>query len=109
MSTTWKNTARPGTRTSQTQNPDTFKRDIDENIRSLYADQFPLISMNELAGVGKPPTSRKVEVMLHEGFDPWDRVTAVTAGATGDGELRYARLAVAQISRPQANGQMFYQ
>lgn len=103
------NLARPGTRTSQTQNPDAYKRDIDEKIRSLYADQFPLIQMNELAGVGSPPKSRKVEVMLHEGFDPWDRVTAVTMGALSDVESRYMRLSVAQVSRPQANGQMFYQ
>lgn len=104
---TWNNTSRTGVRTTQTRNPDTVKRDIDEVVRTLDAEQYPLIMMNEIVGKGKAPKSRKMEVMLHEAFDHWDEVTATVIGTST--EWRYMRIAVAQKSRPQVNGNMFYQ
>ena len=104
---TWNNTSRTGVRTTQTRNPDTYKRDIDEKVRSLDREQYPLIEMNKLVGKGKAPQSKKMEVMLHESFDHWDEATSTVAGTST--EWRYMRIAVAQKSRPQSNGNMYYQ
>lgn len=103
----WNNLARAGgTRTSQTVNPQTLVKDVDDQVRSLEPEATPLLAINKIIGNGPVPKSRKMEVMQHYAFDNWDEVTAVTLG-TG-AEIRYARLALSQKSRPAVNGSMFY-
>lgn len=108
---TWNNVTRGGTsgvRSTVTVNPDTIKRDVDEDVRSMQREQFPIIEFSKIVGKGKPAINKKVEVMNHEAFDHWDEITATTIGTSGNSEQRFMNITVAQRSRPQVNGNMFY-
>lgn len=102
----WNNLARRGVRTTQTVNPQTLVKDVDDRVRSLDPEATPLLSINEIIGTGPVPKSRKMEVMQHYTFDNWDSVSEVTVGTSA--EVRYARLTLEQKSRPSVNGSMFY-
>lgn len=103
------NTARPGLRTTQTVNPQDVLPDIQEKIHTLAPESMPLITLLEKFGKGPDPKSKKVEVRKYYEFDPLDTVTALTVGITGNTETRFARLSLAQASRPLTNSTMYYQ
>lgn len=100
------NNARRGIRTTQTSNPQSQLPDIDTKIRTLRPEAMPMISLLEKIGKGPAPKQKKVQVTKHYAIDCHDIVTAVTAGTAA--ESGYARLTVAQISRPQVGNNMLY-
>lgn len=106
---TYQNTNRLGVRTSTSVDPKVVVEDINENVRRLDPEAVPLQVLSTQFGRGKAPVSKKIQVMAYHSFDNIDYCSAVTLGAAGDGEQRFARLTLDQVSRPLTQGAMYYQ
>jgi hypothetical protein len=102
----WLNSTRRGIRTTQTVNPQNVKPDISEQIRTLYPEATPIITLMEKISSAGRPKSKKVQVRKYYATDFLDQITAVTVGTAT--ETRFARLTVAQTSRPNISGLMYY-
>lgn len=103
----YQNNARRGKRTTTNVNPQSVKPDLSAQVRSLSPEAMPMISLLEKIGSGPKPKNKRVGTRKHYAFDHLDTATAVTVGTAG--EERFAQLTMAQVSRPQVRGAMFYQ
>ena len=110
LSNTFRNNSRTTSvpRSTVTQSPRNIKQDLAKTIRELDPVGTPFLTLMNYIGKGERPMNMKVEVAQYHKFDPFDEVTAVTMGLSGDSELRFARITPAQLSRPEINS-IFYQ
>lgn len=102
------NTTRPGLRTTQTVNPQSVKPQLNEQIRTLRPESMPINYLLEKIGASGKPKSKKFQVRKYYATDMLDQVTAVTLGLSADSETRFARLTIANISRPGITGMIYY-
>lgn len=102
----YRNLNRPGLRSSVTIDPKNVLEDIDQKIRTLDPYATPLQTLGSMIGRGSKPNSHKIQVMQYHSFDNYDKCSAVTFG-TG-AEVRFARLTLDQISRPDVSNIMYY-
>lgn len=104
----YNNSTRRGIRTSQTVNPQSVKPHLNEQIRTLRPEATPVIYLAEkLKSVGKPK-SKKVQVRKYYATDMLDLASSATLGLVADGETRFARLVIAQPSRPNLSGLIYH-
>lgn len=102
-----KHEGRVGINSSTSRKPRSIQEDLSMKIQRLDPEGTPLQLISSYIGKGRAPQSHKVESVLYDSFDHWDDCTDCTVG-TG-AEERYARLSIAQTSRPNQQGQMYYQ
>lgn len=101
------NSTRRGIRTTQTVNPQNIKPDVSEQIRTLYPEATPIITlMEKISSAGRPKT-KKVQVRKYYATDFLDQITAAAAGTAPNNETRFGRLTVAQSSRPGISGMLY--
>lgn len=91
-------THRLGLRTTQTVNPQDLLPDVDEVLRRSDPTLSQLSTLLDKLPSGKKPRTKRIDVRQYRSRDALDQVTAVTLGTSGNSELRYARLTVAQRS-----------
>jgi hypothetical protein len=83
------NSTRRGIRTTQTVNPQNQKPDISEQIRTLYPEATPIITLMEKISTAGRPKSKKVQVRKYYATDFLDQITASAAGIAGNNETRF--------------------
>ena len=101
------NSTRRGIRTTQTVNPQNVKPAISEQIRTLYPEATPIITLMEKISSSGRPKTKKVQVRKYYATDFLDQITASAAGIAGNNETRFGRLTVAQSSRPGISGMLY--
>lgn len=104
----WQNTTRPGIRTTQTVNPQSVKPQLNEQIRTLRPEAMPVNYLLEKLGAAGKPKSKKFQVRKYYATDMLDQATNVVLGLTGNGETRFARLTLANTSRPGIAGMIYF-
>lgn len=108
----YNNIMSPGTISTTSINPRLIEEDIDYQIRTLSPESTPLLSLAYQFGMGKPPTSHKIEVVQYDEMDHYDYTTSIQLGATlvsGDAYERYALVKLEQPSRPTTQSVDLYQ
>lgn len=108
MSNQWEfnNRLGKGVRSSTTASPRSIVEDFEKYIHKLSPDAFPFQTLRTVFGKGPSPKGFKITTtQLHE-YDHFDSCTSATMGTAGNQELRYARFAPQQLSRPDTRGQV---
>ena len=105
----YRNTTRPGLRSTTSVNPKNVMEDISEDIRVLEPEATPLLSLGNIFGTGAAPKSHKVQVREYDAFDHFDYASNMVLGSATDPRYsRFALLTLDQPSRPDIPGVMLY-
>jgi len=105
----YRNSNRPGPRTSQTIDPKSVMQDISYSIKTLSPESAPLMAISGKFGKGAPPKGHKIWVVQEHLFDDIDYCsTVVYCEDHVAAWKRYALLTLDQASRPDVNDVVYY-
>lgn len=106
----FRNSNRPGVRTSQTIDPKSVMQDISYSIKTLSPESAPLMAIGQKFSRGAPPKGHKIWVVQEHLFDDVDYCSTVTfcEDTANVNWKRYALLTLDQASRPDVNDVVYY-
>jgi hypothetical protein len=105
----YRNSNRPGARTSQTIDPKSVMQDISYSIKTLSPESAPLMAIGEKMGKGPAPKGQKIWVVQEHLFDDIDFCSSVVFCEAQDaGWKRFALITLDQASRPDVNDVVYY-